>query len=113
MFQPCYRQTLFTRFVSLRPRDPVTHLQGYGHNSTEWAQSIYPSHGRTNPAIDQSHQPNPFKYPRHTFMIAHLRSRRLMYSKHPSGGSDLRKDLTVQGKTTAFHNYCNVKPFVN
>ena len=34
VFQPCYRRTLFTRSVSLRPRDPVTHLQGYGHNST-------------------------------------------------------------------------------
>ena len=36
-------------------------------------QSIYPSHGRTNPAIDQSHQPTPFRHPRYTFMIALLR----------------------------------------
>ena len=37
-------------------------------------QSIYPSHGQTNPAIDQSHQPTPFRYPRrYTFMIALLR----------------------------------------
>ena len=31
------------------------------------------SHGRTNPAIDQSHQPTPFRHPRYTFMIALLR----------------------------------------
>ena len=51
-------------------------------------QSMYPSHGRTNPTIDQSHQPTPSRYSGwlhlydRPFMV-----RWLMLQSYPSGGS--------------------------
>jgi len=45
----------------------------YRWKLTEWAQSISPSRGWTNPAIDHSPQPIPPEYPRYTFMITQSR----------------------------------------
>jgi hypothetical protein len=93
-FLPCYRRTLFYSFVSLWPRDLVTHLQGYCHNSTEWAQRVSILYGRTNPALDQSPHLLPFRYPRHTFMIAHLRCNGWC-TQSTLPAAVIMKDLTV------------------
>ena len=90
-------------FRVMRPREPVMHLQGYGHNSTEWAPEYL-----SFTWMDKSHYWSiPSTYSFQAPKTIHLYDRpvtvrRLMFSKYPSGGSDketisqsLRKDYCV------------------
>jgi hypothetical protein len=62
----------FTRSVIFHPHDLVT-CCNIGWNLTEWAQSIFPSRGRTNPALDVYASTYSIGNPRDTFSVTLLR----------------------------------------
>jgi hypothetical protein len=62
----------FTRSVIFHPRDLVT-CCNIGWNLTEWAQSIFPSRERKNPALDVYTSTYSIGNPRDTFSVTLLR----------------------------------------
>jgi hypothetical protein len=76
LVHPRSQQTSLLVPVILQLRDLVTRLQTLWCNITEWAQSTYPSHGWTNPALIylHTHQPSISEYPKCTVIASIFQS---------------------------------------
>ena len=65
---------VYSSCVIFHPSEQVTCWPAISMKTYRVGPEYLSSHGQTNPTIDQSHQPTPFKHPRwYTFMIALLR----------------------------------------
>jgi hypothetical protein len=85
----------FTRSVIFHPRDLVT-CCNIGWNLTGWAQSIFPSLGRTNPALDAYASTYSIGKPKRHIFSHRILVWRLIQSKLPSEVV-IKHDLMVLG----------------
>lgn len=67
--------------ITSRHRDLVTRCS-FGFNITEWAQSIFPSRGRTNPGLDTYASTYPIGIPKRHLSYHPVTVWTLMQSKH-------------------------------
>jgi hypothetical protein len=97
----------FTRSVIFHPRDLVT-CCNIGWNLTEWAQSIFPSLGRTNLALDTYASTYSIGKPKRRLFSHRISVWRLMQSKLPLEVV-IKHDLIVYGLGYTISYYHNMK----
>ena len=90
-----YRHSLFTRSRGISSPWPSHKLQ-LGCNLTKWAQSIFPSRGRTNPDLDTYTSTYPFRIPEQHLFDHPVMVWPLMQSRQPLV-IVIRYDLRVKG----------------